>query len=102
MPPSPEDIARHKWDTTAPAREILEHVYKAVLALPAFTLQDGTTARISQLGSPAINDAGELTCSFDVDRADGSHLEFTVKHTGWGRPLSAALAPRKPGPARGR
>jgi hypothetical protein len=102
MAPSPEDIASYRQDTTAPAREILEHIYNAVLAVPAFTLKDGTKARISHLGSPELNDAGELTCSFDVDRDDGSHLEFTVKHTGWGRPLAAALAPKQPRPARGR
>jgi hypothetical protein len=102
MTPSPKDIASHRQDTTAPAREILEHIYKAVLAVPAFTLQDGTTAQISKLGSPDLNADGDLTCSFDVDCADGSDLEFTVNNTGWGRPIGAALAAQKPGPTRGR
>ncbi len=90
--PTPQEISAHHESVVAEAKEVLEHIYKAVLAVPAFTLKDGGKAHISALGSPEIDEAGELTCSFDVDLADGAHLEFTVKNTGWGRSFAQDLA----------
>lgn len=95
-------VEKLKADTAAPAQEVLEHVHKAILALPAFTLKDGTTARVSDLAAPAMNDDGELVSGFDVDLGNGGHLEFYLKNTGWGKSLAAADAPKQPrqGPAR--
>ncbi len=101
MTTSPKDIARYRQDTTTPAREVLEHIYNAVLAVPTFTLKDGTKAQLSRLRSPELNEDEEVTCSFDVDFEDGSRLEFTLKNTGWGRPCGTVGAPTTPRPARG-
>jgi hypothetical protein len=97
--PTPDEIRAHQESVAANAKEVLDHIYKAVLDVPAFTLINGSKAQISALGSPEIGEEGELSCSFDVDFADGAHLEFTVTNTGWGRSFAADLAktPRKHG-----
>jgi hypothetical protein len=96
MKSTPEGIAaRYKQETIASAGDVMEHVYKAVLGTPAFTLKDGTRARVDGLSPPEMNDDGELTCGFDVLLDDGTHLEFTMKNTGWGKSFAAAHAPNK-------
>jgi hypothetical protein len=93
--PTPEDVGQLKADTTAPAQEVLEHVHRAILAIPEFTLKDGTKAKVTDLAPPQANDDGDMQCGFDVELANGSHLEFYLKNTGWGRPFTA-LAPQTP------
>lgn len=82
-----ELLAAHKTETTAPALEVLEHVYQSLLLCPEFTLQDGRKACVQPFETPALDGQGEPRCGFDVRLDDGSHLEFTVRNTGWGRPL---------------
>lgn len=100
--PTREEIRAQQESVAAHAKEVLEHIYKAVLGVPAFTLKDGSKAQVSALGSPELSEDGELTCSFDVDFADGAHLEFSLKNTGWGRPFGPNLAknPSKHGHSR--
>jgi hypothetical protein len=111
MRETPEEIAtRIIEQATAPAKEALEHIHNAVLALPEFTLKDGTKARTTQFEPPDINEDGELTCSFHVNLDNGTDLTFTVKDSGWGKFIgppakdlphsSAAL--KKPRPPRRR
>ena len=59
--------------------------------MSAFTLADGKKARFDGDIPPEQNDDGEVTCGFDVLIDNGSHLEFTVTNTGWGKAM--ALAP---------
>ena len=98
----PEDFVTHKRETTGPAREVMEHLYQAIVAAPEFALKDGTKAKTEPLGAPEVNDEGEGSFSFDVALDDGSHLEFTVKNTGWGRSLIVDRSVRKGKTGRGR
>jgi hypothetical protein len=86
MRETPEEIAtRYIEEAIAPAKEALEHIHNAVLALPEFTLKDGTKARTTEYEPPTINQDGELTCSFHVNLDNGTDLTFTVKDSGWGK-----------------
>jgi hypothetical protein len=102
MKPMPESFDKLKAESVAPAKEVLEHVHKAILAMPKFTLQDGTKARVTDLAPPAHNADGDLVCGFDVELENGAHLEVYVKNTGWGRPFADAVAATKPRLGRGR
>src|SRR6266404_4523663 len=75
---------------TAPAKEVLEHLYKAIMATPSFTLKDGTKATLDPYFSPELDKNGELQCGVDVLLDNGTHLEFMVTNTGWGK----AIAPQ--------
>lgn len=108
---TPEEIAaRYIQEATAPAKEVLEHIHNAVLAVPEFTLKDGTKARTTKYEPPAINEDGELTCSFNVNLDNGTDLTFAVKDSGWGKFIGppatklphATAALRKPRPPRRR
>jgi hypothetical protein len=90
-----ELIARYKPDTSAPAREIMEHLYEAVLATPEFTLKDGTKAKVEKYVPPEMSDDGELSCGIDVVLDNGTRLEFSMKNTGWGKSFAPAHAPPK-------
>ncbi len=98
----PEEIIRHKQETTGPAQEVMEHLYQTIVAAPEFMLRDGTKAKTETLGSPQVDDEGEASFSFDVALDNGSHLEFTVKNTGWGRSLSAERHARQDSRGRAR
>ena len=89
---NPDDVAKAKWDATAGAREVLEHLHRALLAVPAFTLKDGTAARVEDYWAPEIGDDGELSCGVDVVVGEGGHLEFTVRNTGWGKSFVGDLS----------
>ena len=91
-----ELIARYKPDTSAPAKEIMEHLYKAMLAIPEFTLKDGTKAKVENYVPPEMSDDGELSCGIDVVLDNGTRLEFSMKNTGWGKSFAADHAPKKP------
>jgi hypothetical protein len=97
-----QSIDRHKAEATAPAQEVLEHVYEDILAMPEFTLKDGTKAHPDALSPPELNAEGELACGFDVMLDNGAHLEFYLKNTGWGKSFAAAHAPGTPTQGRGR
>ncbi len=102
MKPTPEAIAQIKDEAVTPAKEVLEHVYQATLATPEFTLTDGKKARFDADIQPEVNDDGELTCGFDVLIDNGSHLEFTVSKTGWGKSMAVAPEVKKGGKGRRR
>jgi hypothetical protein len=91
-----EEIFEHKEDITIAGKEVMTHLYQAVIALPEFTLKDGRRAKTESLAEPQMNDEGELYLSFDVALDDGSHMEFTTKNTGWGG-FVAAQTSRKAG-----
>ena len=91
----PEEIFEHKQETTTPAREVMEHLYQAIVAAPEFTLKDGTRAKTELLGAPELDSEGELYFSFDVALDNGSHVEFTVRNTGWGRSIMAERSVKK-------
>jgi hypothetical protein len=74
---------------------VIEHIHKAILAMPEFMLRDGTKARVTNLAAPAPNADGDLLCDFDVELPNDAHLEFNVKNTGWGTPFVAAIAPKQ-------
>ena len=71
--------------------EALAHLYKALLAVPPFTLKDGTPVQIGAYEPPKINEAGEAQCGIDVKLPNG-HLEFTLRNSGWGKSFVDALA----------
>ena len=58
------------------------------------------TARVEDYYPPEVNDDGDLACGFDVVLDNGTHLEFSIKNTGWGKSFAAAHAPKKPGRGR--
>ena len=86
----------------AHAKEVLGHMYQAMLKTPEFTLQDGTKCRVDPFYEPEVNSGGDLKCEFDVQLNDGTQLEFTVAHSGWGKSLAPGLAGKPRGPGRGR
>jgi hypothetical protein len=82
--PTPEQIAALQEEADAQAKEVLSHIYQAVLKTPEFTLRNGTKCRVDPFYEPQVDAAGDLKCGFDVLTADG-HLEFTVGCTGSGK-----------------
>ena len=100
--PTPEQIRAMQERTDAQAKEVMAHMYQAMLATPEFTLADGTTCRVDPFYEPEVNSGGDLKCGLDVLMSDGTHLEFTVDYSGSGRSLAAELAkkPQKPGRSR--
>jgi len=90
-----EEIARCKQESVAPAKDVLERLYQAVLRTPEITLSDGTKARVEAYYAPEVDDGGELNCGIDVRLDNGTELEFTVTNTGWGKSFAAELAAQK-------
>lgn len=76
-----------KADAATRAEQVLDHVYRALIAMPPFTLRDGTKVELSDYINPEKNDEGDMHCGFDALLGDGSHLEFTMTNTGWGKAL---------------
>lgn len=95
-------IKSAKGEATKPVREVMEHLYQGILALPEFTLKDGTKAKLDPLVGPEVNDDGDIEFGFDVLLNNGSHLEFMVTNTGWGRPFTPNLTRGKSGKPPGR
>jgi hypothetical protein len=89
-------------DADANAKEVLGHMYRAIMQTPEFTLENGTKCRVDPFYEPEVDSGGELTCGFDVLMGDHGHLEFTVANTGWGKSFVKAEEQRaKPkGPRR--
>lgn len=82
-----ELLAEHKRATTAPALELLEQLYERLLGMKEFVTKGGLKGEVEPFESPTIDENGELHCGFDIRLADGSHLEFMVQQTGWGKSL---------------
>ena len=100
--PTAEQIQADRQRATVQAAEVFGQISQTMLKMPAFTLHDGTACRVHAFDPPKLNADGKLECAFDVLMADGSHLAFTIGHTGWGKasaPGRAAPPPRS-GPAR--
>ena len=97
--PTAEEIRAFQERIEAQAKEVLEHLYQAVLKTPEFTLRDGTKCRVTPYVEPQVTDEGEALCGIDVQTADG-HLDFTVRNTGSGQACAKVRA--APNPRRGR
>lgn len=89
------DFIQARQETTQHAREVLEHLYQVLLATPIFTLSNGSTAVVARYVPPEINKDGEATCGFDVRLKNGSHLEFTVRNTGWGKSFADEITKQR-------
>lgn len=87
------NAAEEQVKGTAPATEVLEHLYRAILTVPEFKLRDGTCAKVDAYYEPEVGKEGELQFGFDVLLDDKSHLEFTLTNTGWGKSLAPNLRP---------
>lgn len=80
-------IAETKVETKGPAKEVMEHLFQALLQTPSFRLKDGLQANVTPYFEPRVDDDGEVHCGIDVNFSDGSQLEFTLANTGWGCPM---------------
>ncbi|MGO9466148.1 MAG: hypothetical protein ACLQVF_18555 [Isosphaeraceae bacterium] len=74
------------------AKEVLSHIYQAILKTPEFALKNGMKCRVDPFLEPEVDSDGDLKCGFDVLTEDGGHLEFTVGRTGWGKSLAKTEA----------
>jgi hypothetical protein len=99
MARKPVDFVKEQQEATPRATEVLEHLYKALLAVPPFTLKDGTPVQVSAYQTPQINNAGEAQCGVDVKLPNG-HLEFTLRNSGWGKAFADAFANKPAGRGR--
>jgi hypothetical protein len=100
--PTPEQIRALQEAADAHAKEVVSHIYRAMLKTPAFTLLNGTTCRVESYYEPEVNSEGDLKCGIDVRMEDGSHLEFTVGHTGWGKAIANSEDSKQKGKQSGR
>jgi hypothetical protein len=92
---SRRELAKHKAETTGPGLEVLDRVYALLTATPELMLADGSKAQVKAFVPPFRDDDGEVRCCFDVQFENGSHLEFMVHNTGWGKFMADAVARRK-------
>jgi hypothetical protein len=67
MARKPVDFIKEQRESNTPGMEALEHLYKALLAVPPFTLKDSTPVHIKGYQPPRINEAGEADCGVDVN-----------------------------------
>lgn len=95
-------IEAARSETVEPAREVVEHLYRGILAMPEFTLKDGTKARLDPYIAPEVGDDGRIQCGFDVLLDNGSHLEFMVTNTGFGKSFAKSVGNRPKAHGRGR
>jgi len=101
MTRKPVDFVKEQLEATTPGMEALAHLYKLLLAVPPFTLKDGTPVRVEAYEPPKINAAGEAECGVDVKLPNG-HLEFTLRNSGWGKAFTDELANKSDGRGRRR
>src|SRR5271154_123503 len=101
MPREPVDLVKEQEAKRTPGLEALTHLYNALLAVPPFTLKDGTPVYVKGYQPPKINEAGEAECGVDVKLPNG-HLEFSLRNSGWGKSFVDALANKPVKPGRGR
>jgi hypothetical protein len=91
---TPEQIIALQEEADAQAKEVIGHIYQAMLKTPDFTLQNGMKCRVDPYYAPQMSPDGDLKCGVDVLTEDGGHLEFTVAHTGWGKSFVKAEVQR--------
>ena len=84
------EAAAAREKAIAPAIEVVRHIHQSLVTMPAFTLSDGTKACIEPYIAPELDKDGDACCGIDVILSNGSHLEFMLKNTGWGK----AFAPQ--------
>jgi hypothetical protein len=84
---SPDQFRGYKKEVSGHAKEVMDNLYQAMLRTPEFTLRNGTRCRVEEFYPPEEQADGELKCGIDVVMDDGTHLEFIVAQTGWGKPL---------------
>jgi len=101
MARKPVDFVKEQQAALPSAMEALAHLHKALLAVPPFTLKDGTPVSVKGYESPKINEAGEAQCGVDLILPTG-HLEFTLRNSGWGKSFSDEFANKPGGRGRGR
>lgn len=90
------DAARQ--ETTASAKEVMDHLQQALLAIPPFTLKDGTKAQLNPYISPELNKDGQVAFGVDVLLENRGHLEIMVTNTGWGKsfhPHALQMSPKR-------
>jgi hypothetical protein len=88
-----DSVAKFKEEALRPVKEVLEHLYRTILCTAEFALMDGTKARLDGLSPPELNDDSMAECAFDVLFEDGAYLEFTLRSTGWGKPVVSGESP---------
>lgn len=93
----------HRDEVTKPAREVLEHVYKALLAMPPMFVVGNVPATVRPYFSPLVDpDDGTAKCGIDIKLSDGRQLEFTIVNSGWGKSLAMTVRTQPDaGPRRG-
>jgi hypothetical protein len=79
MKPMPVSFDKLKAQGTDPVQEILEHVHKAILAMPEFALEDGTRARVTDLAPVQENAGGDVQYGFDVRLENGERFRLRLK-----------------------
>lgn len=86
---TPADIAKYRAEANVPAQEVIEHLYRAMLAVKSITMKDGSLVELVPLVAPEVNEDGRVECGIDARLPGGGHLEFMLQNTGWGRPLGS-------------
>lgn len=87
---SDQELEQSREEARKAALEILTQLYEAILSFPEFTLNNGAKGRFESFYAPETDADGNTRCGIDVRLQDGSLLEFTIGHTGWGNFLPAA------------
>jgi hypothetical protein len=90
-----ELVSQYRDEVTAPAAEILKHIYATLLATPEFRLADGRSAKVEAYYPPEADDDDKMHCGIDVRLSDGTQLEFTLANTGWEKSFLHELQERR-------
>ena len=96
--PCHPDVQAEHERLEARAKEVLDHIDRAVVKSPEFTLRDGTCCGVSGFHARELSTDGDLRCAFDVRMPDG-HLEFTIGDTGSGGAFAPQETSRNPAAA---
>ena len=51
---TPDEIRGHREEATGHAKEAMDHLYRAILRTPEFTLRDGTKCRVETFTRPRV------------------------------------------------
>lgn len=86
MPIDPNEYLKAKLTTEECAKEVMTHLHKALVG-QEITLKDGSKARVESFYPPETDETGEVACGVDVILDNGVSVEFTMKNTGFGRPM---------------
>src|SRR5690348_5903736 len=99
---SPLPFDRYLKEGQSQRDRIIEEVMKVLFSMlpertarqPDFILSNGVKCWVKKFSPPKQDTDGEWTYGFDVKFAEGkalSHLEFSVKCSGWERALTAPI-----------